>query len=34
MSPKTSAIGIIKQFQSETDAIREAPEPRLARITR
>src|SRR5262245_5840325 len=28
-----SAIEIIRQFQSETDAIREAPEPRWARIT-
>ncbi|HLN11221.1 MAG TPA: hypothetical protein VK281_20005, partial [Xanthobacteraceae bacterium] len=28
-----SALDIIRQFQSETDAIREAPEPRWARVT-
>jgi hemolysin D len=28
-----SAFDIIRQFQSETDAIREAPEPRWARVT-
>jgi hemolysin D len=28
-----SAIGVIRQFQSEADAITEAPEPRWARIT-
>jgi hemolysin D len=29
----TSAFDVINEFQSETDAIREAPEPRWARIT-
>ncbi len=33
MSPSSSAIGVIRQFQSEADAITEAPEPRGARIT-
>jgi hemolysin D len=32
-SAKSAAIGIVRQFQSETDAIREAPEPRWARLT-
>ena len=33
MSPSSSAVAVVRQFQSETDAIREAPEPRWARIT-
>jgi hemolysin D len=33
VSPSASAIGVIRQFQSETDAITEAPEPRWARAT-
>ena len=33
MSPNSSALTLVRQFQSETDAIREAPEPRWARIT-
>ena len=33
MSPSSSAIGVIRQFQSETDAITEAPEPPWARVT-
>ena len=33
MSPNASALTLVRQFQSETDAIREAPEPRWARIT-
>ena len=33
MSPSSSAIGVIRQFQSETDAITEASHPRWARIT-
>ena len=33
MSPDSSALTLVRQFQSETDAIREAPEPRWARIT-
>ena len=33
MSPDPSAIGIIRQFQSEADAISEAPHPQWARIT-
>ena len=33
MSPSSSAAGVIQQFQSETDAIREASEPKWARIT-
>jgi hemolysin D len=33
VSPKTSALGIVRQFQSEADAISEAPEPQWARIT-
>ena len=33
MSPSSSAIGIIRQFQSEVDAITETPQPRWARIT-
>jgi hemolysin D len=31
--PSSSAIGVIRQFQSETDAITEAPNPQWARIT-
>jgi hemolysin D len=33
VSPSSSAIGVIRQFQSEADAITEAPEPRGARVT-
>jgi hemolysin D len=33
VSPSSSAIGVIRQFQSETDAISEASDPRWARIT-
>lgn len=33
MSPSSSAIGVIRQFQSEADAITEAPVPRGARVT-
>ena len=33
MSPSPSAIGVIRQFQSETDAITEAPQPQWARAT-
>ena len=33
MSPRLSAIGVIRQFQSETDAITEASNPQWARIT-
>lgn len=33
MSPNSSALTLVRQFQSETDAIREAPEPRWARMT-
>jgi hemolysin D len=33
LSPNSSALTLVRQFQSETDAIREAPEPRWARIT-
>jgi hemolysin D len=33
VSPNASAIGVVRRFQSETDAICEAPEPRWARIT-
>ena len=33
MSPSSSTIGIIRQFQSEVDAIADAPQPRWARIT-
>jgi membrane fusion protein, hemolysin D len=33
VSPNTSSIGVIRQFQSEADAITEAPQPRWARIT-
>jgi len=32
-SANASALAVVRQFQSETDAIREAPEPRWARIT-
>jgi hemolysin D len=30
---RSSSLTVVRQFQSETDAIREAPEPRWARIT-
>ena len=33
MSPSSSAIGVVHQFQSEADAITEAPQPAWARIT-
>ena len=33
MSPSSSTIGIIQQFQSEVDAITDAPQPRWARVT-
>ena len=33
MSRKPTALAVVKQFQSESDAIREAPEPRWARVT-
>ena len=33
MSPNSSALGVIRQFQSEADAISEAPQPQWARIT-
>ncbi len=33
MSPKPSAIGVIRQFQSEADAISDAAHPQWARIT-
>ena len=33
MSPNATANGVIQQFQSEADAINEAPQPRWARIT-
>jgi HlyD family secretion protein len=33
LSDKKSHLAVVRQFQSETDAIREAPEPRYARIT-
>jgi hemolysin D len=33
VSPSSSAIGVIRQFQSETDAITDAPHPQWARIT-
>ncbi|MDX8482948.1 HlyD family type I secretion periplasmic adaptor subunit [Mesorhizobium sp. VK24D] len=33
MSREQSSIAVIRQFQSETDAIREAPEPRWAKLT-
>ena len=33
MSKKRSQLSVVRQFQSETDAIRETPEPRYARIT-
>ena len=32
-SSNASALAVVRQFQSETDAIREAPEPRWARMT-
>jgi hemolysin D len=32
LSRKTTALAVVRQFQSETDAIREAPEPRGTRI--
>jgi HlyD family secretion protein len=33
LSLKSSALAVVRRFQSETDAIREAPEPLAARIT-
>lgn len=33
MSDQKAPLAVVRQFQSETDAIREAPEPRYARIT-
>jgi hemolysin D len=33
LSRKPTQLTVVRQFQSETDAIREAPEPRNARIT-
>jgi hemolysin D len=33
LSRKPPALAVVRQFQSETDAIREAPEPRGARLT-
>jgi HlyD family secretion protein len=33
VSPSQSALGVIRQFQSEADAISEAPQPQWARIT-
>jgi len=33
VSPSSSTIGIIQQFQSEVDAITDAPQPRWARVT-
>jgi hemolysin D len=33
VSSKASSLSIVRQFQSETDAITEAPEPRWARLT-
>ena len=33
LSPKTPALVVVRQFQSETDAIREAPAPRWAHMT-
>ncbi len=33
MSPNASALGVVRQFQSEADAISEAPQPQWARIT-
>lgn len=33
MSPSSSAIGVVHQFQSEGDAITEAPQPTWARVT-
>jgi HlyD family secretion protein len=33
MSPSSSAIRVIRQFQSEVDAIADAPQPQWARIT-
>jgi len=33
LSKKRSQLSVVRQFQSETDAIRETPEPRYARIT-
>ena len=33
MSRDPSALTLVRQFQSETDAIREAPEPRALRVT-
>ena len=33
MSPSSAAIGVIRQFQSESDAIIDAPQPQWARVT-
>jgi hemolysin D len=33
LSPKSDDISCVRQFQSETDAIREAPEPLVLRVT-
>ncbi|MGY4569219.1 HlyD family type I secretion periplasmic adaptor subunit [Bradyrhizobium pachyrhizi] len=33
MSPNQASLATVRQFQSETDAIREAPEPMMARAT-
>ena len=33
MSPNAPASSVIQQFQSEADAINEAPQPKWARIT-
>ena len=33
MSLKSSALAVVRRFQSETDAIREAREPLVARMT-
>jgi HlyD family secretion protein len=33
LSLKSSALSVVRRFQSETDAIREAREPLVARIT-
>ena len=33
MSPKPNHLTVVRQFQSETEALREGPEPRYAKIT-
>ena len=33
MSPNSAALGVIRQFQSEVDAITETPDPQWARVT-